>query len=114
MATYPTRSLAKKLNDLDDKLQVLISSKQQLLWKIAELQRENEELRKNNVLFVEELKQIKKKHSSLQKDFNKSKNFAKIVTSKLTPTGGLSELKQSVERYIQEIDKCIELLEETL
>jgi uncharacterized protein (DUF342 family) len=114
MATYPTRSLAKKLNDLDDKLGVLISSKQQVLWKVAELQRENEELRKNNALFAEELKQIKKKHSSLQKDFNKSKNFAKIVTSKLTPTGGLSELKESVERYIQEIDKCIELLEETL
>lgn len=114
MATYPARSLSKKLNDLDEKLSVLISSKQQLLWKVAELQRENEELKKNNVLFVEELKQIKKKHSSLQKDFNKSKNFAKIVTSKLTPTGGISELKESVERYIQEIDKCIELLEETL
>lgn len=114
MSTYPARSLTKKLNDLDDKISVLVSSKQQLLWKVSELQRENEELKKNNALFAEELKQIKKKHSSLQKDFNKSKNFAKIVTSKLTPTGGISELKESVERYIQEIDKCIELLEETL
>jgi chromosome segregation ATPase len=114
MSTYPARSLAKKLNDLDDKIKVLVSSKQQLLWKVSELQRENDELKKNNALLAEELKQIKKKHSSLQKDFNKSKNFAKIVTSKLTPTGGISELKESVERYIEEIDKCIELLEETL
>jgi hypothetical protein len=50
----------------------------------------------------------------LQKDFNKSKNFAKIVTNKLTPMDGLAELKESVERYIREIDKCIGILEDTL
>ena len=50
----------------------------------------------------------------MEKDFNKSKSFAKLVTSKLTPTGAIAELKESVERYIQEIDKCIELLEDTL
>lgn len=114
MATQPTRSINRKLIDVEEKLKVLISTKQQLMWKLNELQRENRELKEANAALTEELKEVKKKHISLQKDFNKSKNFAKIVTNKLTPTGGLSELKESVERYIEEIDKCIELLEETL
>jgi hypothetical protein len=62
----------------------------------------------------EEAKEIKKKYTTLEKDFNKSKSFAKIVTSKLTPTSGIAELKDSVDKYIQEIDKCIALLEDTL
>ena len=106
--------LAKKLATLEDKVQMLIYSRQQLLWTVSKLQGENAELQKANATLKEELKETKKKYSSLQKDFNKSQNFAKIVTNKLTPTGGLSELKESVERYIQEIDKCIEMLEETL
>ncbi|GAB3172504.1 hypothetical protein [Telluribacter humicola] len=114
MATQPTRSINRKLIDVEEKLKVLISTKQQLMWKLNELQRENKELKEVNAALTEELREVKKKHISLQKDFNKSKNFAKIVTNKLTPTGGLSELKESVERYIEEIDKCIELLEETL
>ncbi|HEV7350542.1 hypothetical protein [Telluribacter sp.] len=114
MATQPTRSINRKLNDVEEKLKVLISTKQQLMWKVNELQRENNELRTANAALTEEVRELRKKHISLQKDFNKSKNFAKIVTNKLTPTGGLSELKESVERYIEEIDKCIEMLEETL
>ncbi|WP_247231746.1 hypothetical protein [Telluribacter sp. SYSU D00476] len=114
MATQPTRSINRKLIDVEEKLKVLISTKQQLMWKLNELQRENKELKEVNAALTEELKEVRKKHISLQKDFNKSKNFAKIVTNKLTPTGGLSELRESVERYIEEIDKCIELLEETL
>jgi DNA repair exonuclease SbcCD ATPase subunit len=114
MATQPTRGINRKLNDVEEKIKVLISAKQQLMWKVSELQRENNELKTANATLTEEIREIRKKHFSLQKDFNKSKNFAKIVTNKLTPTGGLSELKESVERYIEEIDKCIEMLEGTL
>ncbi|GAB2776461.1 hypothetical protein GCM10027275_19560 [Rhabdobacter roseus] len=114
METTLPKGIAKKLATLEDKMQMLIFARQQLKWSISELQRENAELRSTTALLKEELKETKKKYSSLQKDFNKSQNFAKIVTNKLTPTGGLSELKESVERYIQEIDKCIEMLEETL
>jgi regulator of replication initiation timing len=108
------RIIEHKLSDLEKKLEILINTKEKLTWSISELQRENTELRLSNTQLKEEAKEIKKKYTTLEKDFNKSKSFAKIVTSKLTPTSGIAELKDSVERYIQEIDKCIELLEDTL
>jgi SMC interacting uncharacterized protein involved in chromosome segregation len=84
------------------------------LGKLADANRKLELQKKENEKLEEELKSTRKKMATLEKDFNKSKNFAKIVTSKLTPTGGMSELRRSVERYITEIDKCIETLEKTL
>ncbi|NIJ54927.1 hypothetical protein [Dyadobacter arcticus] len=108
------RIIEHKLSDLEKKVEFLINSKEKLSWANSELLRENAELRSTNIKLKEEAKELKKKHSSLEKDFNKSKNFAKIVTSKLTPTSGIAELKETVERSIQEIDKCIKLLEDTL
>jgi len=114
MERSSSRLIEHKLADLEKKLEILINMKENLSWSVSELQRENAELRSSNNKLREEAKETKKKYSTLEKDFNKSKSFAKIVTSKLTPTGGLAELKDSVERYIQEIDKCIEMLEDTL
>jgi chromosome segregation ATPase len=108
------RIIEHKLSDVEKKLEILVNHKEKLNWSISELQRENAELRAANAKLTEESKEIRKKYTSLEKDFNKSKSFAKLVTSKLTPTGAIAELKESVERYIQEIDKCIELLEDTL
>ena len=108
------RIIEHKLSDVEKKLEILVNHKEKLNWSISELQRENAELRTANAKLTEESKEIRKKYTSLEKDFNKSKSFAKLVTSKLTPTGAIAELKESVERYIQEIDKCIELLEDTL
>jgi regulator of replication initiation timing len=114
MEKISPRIIELKLADLDKKLGILIRAKEKLSWSVSELQRENAELRLANINLKDEVKEIKKKYSTLEKDFNKSKTFAKIVSSKLTPTGGIAELKESVERYIQEIDKCIEMLEDTL
>jgi regulator of replication initiation timing len=114
MERSSARITEHKLSDLEKKLEILINMKDNLTWSVSELQRENAELRLSNIKLKEEAKETKKKYSTLEKDFNKSKSFAKIVSSKLTPTGGLAELKDSVERYIQEIDKCIEMLEDTL
>ena len=114
MEPNSSRVLELKLADLERKLEILINTKENLSWSVSELQRENAELRLTNIKLKEEAKETKKKYNTLEKDFNKSKSFAKIVSSKLTPTGGIAELKDSVERYIQEIDKCIEMLEDTL
>ncbi|MPR32787.1 hypothetical protein [Salmonirosea aquatica] len=114
MPVYPIHSLNVKLNNVREKLKHLIAIKNKQKWDLLKLERENTELRAANKQLEDELKQIRKKYSLVQKDFNKSKNFAKIVSNKLTPTDGLAELKDSVERYIVEIDKCIEILEDTL
>ncbi|PWJ58530.1 hypothetical protein CLV98_104390 [Dyadobacter jejuensis] len=108
------RILEQKLSEFEKKLAILINIKETLDWTVHELQRENAELKKSNQKLQEETKNLKKKYSSLEKDFNKSKSFAKIVTSKLTPTAGMAELKATVEQYIEEIDKCILMLEDTL
>ena len=114
MERSSTRIIELKLADLERRLEILINTKENLTWSVSELQRENAELRLSNMRLKEEAKETKKKYGSLEKDFNKSKSFAKIVTSKLTPTSGLAELKESIERYIEEIDKCIEMLEDSL
>jgi argonaute-like protein implicated in RNA metabolism and viral defense len=114
MAVNPSNTLTKKLGEVSEKLKYFIALKKKQEWDLLKLELENAQLRASNKELTEELKEIHKKHSSLQKDFNKSKNFAKIVTNKLTPTDGLAELKESVERYIREIDKCIGILEDTL
>ncbi len=114
MDTNNSRLLEHRLLDFEKKLTILINIKDKLDWSVNELNRENIELRKANQEFKEEAKVLKKKYSTLEKDFNKSKTFAKIVTSKLTPTAGLAELKEIVEHCIEEIDKCIILLEDTL
>ena len=114
MPIYPTHNLNVKLNSVKDKLKHLIAIKNKQSWDLLKLEKENAELRTANQQLENEMKQIRKKYSLIQKDFNNTKNFAKIVSKKLTPTDGLAELKDSVERYIVEIDKCIELLEDTL
>tara|TARA_R110002124_G_scaffold246107_1_gene411219 strand:+ start:2060 stop:2404 length:345 start_codon:yes stop_codon:yes gene_type:complete len=108
------RILEHKLIDFEKKLSILINIKEKLDWTVNEVNRENLELRKANLELKEEAKLLKKKYSTLEKDFNKSKTFAKIVISKLTPTAGLAELNEVVEHCIEEIDKCIILLEDTL
>jgi len=60
-------------------------TKEKLSWSVSELLRENSELRNSNNELKEEVKEIKKKYTTLQKDFNKSKTFVKIVTSKIFP-----------------------------
>ncbi len=109
-----TSSINDKFDQIEKKVEVLLSLKNNLEWKLEDANYRIEVQRKQNEKLEEELKSARKKIASLEKDFNKSKNFAKIVTNKLTPTGGMSELRKSVERYITEIDRCIETLEKTL
>lgn len=114
MSVFPLDNLNKKLNDIKEKLGHLIAINSKQKWDLVKLQRENTELKETNHRLEEALRQIRKEHMIIQKDFNKSKNFANVVRDKLTPTDGLTELSESVEQYIVEIDRCIEMLEDTM
>ena len=114
MAVYPLDVLNQKIAKIREKLGHLIAINKKQRWDLEKLGRENKELKMENARLDQELRQTRKKYISIQKDFTKSKNFAKIVSNKLTPTDGLAELKESVEQYINEIDKCIEMLEDTM
>lgn len=114
MATFSTRRLEKSINDFEEKLKIVVHAQKRANWEISELKKENISLKETNTKLIAENKDLKKKHHQLQKDFNKSKKIAKIVANKLTPSGGISEIRKSVEEYIEEIDKCIEVLRGTL
>ncbi len=106
--------LNKKVKDIQEKLGHLIAINSKQKWDLTKMERENAELKAANRQLEEQLRQIRKENITIQKDFNKSKNFANVVRDKLTPTDGLAELKESVEQYIVEIDRCIEMLEDTM
>lgn len=115
MAENPqSRRFERKINDFDQKLQMLLASQSKLMWEISQLRSENQRLKEQSAVAEERNKDIKKKYKVLEKDFNKSRYFAKIVAGKLTPTGGISELKELIDRHIQDIDACIMKLKETL
>ena len=114
MSVFPLDNLNKKLNDIKEKLGHLIAINSKQKWDLVKLQRENTELRETKRQLEDQLRQIRKENITIQKDFNKSKNFANVVRDKLTPTDGIAELKESVEQYIIEIDRCIEMLEDTM
>ncbi|GHB58717.1 hypothetical protein [Persicitalea jodogahamensis] len=114
MAVFPLDHINKKINDIKEKLGHLIAINSKQKWDLVKLERENTELKAANRQLEEKIRRIRKENIIIQKDFNKSKNFATIVRDKLTPTDGLAELKESVEQYIIEIDRCIEMLEDTM
>lgn len=103
-----------KLRDFEQRLNLLLATQTKLRWELAKLKEENQKLKSDSAKITEEYKELKKKHKQLQLDFNKSRYFAKIVTNKLTPTGGISELVELIDGYIQDIDTCILKLKETL
>ncbi len=114
MAALPTRRLEKSLYDFEEKLKIVAAAQRQAAREMSGLKSENQSLKEINLKLTGENKDLRKKYNQLQKDFNKSKKIAKIVANKLTPSGGISEIRASVEEYIKEIDKCIEILRGTL
>ena len=75
--------------------------------RISELQEANETLHKKNREQEAELKELQKKQSNSQKIASKSKDFGKIVRDNLSATDTNAELKQQLDEYIRELERCI-------
>lgn len=108
------KDLKAILAAFDTKLQILLNEQTRLKWEMKDLKEKNQILKEENTRFKAEYQEIKKKHRQLERDFNRSRFFAKIVSNKLTPTGGISELKEVIDHYIQDIDAVILKLKQTL
>lgn len=91
--------LQSDIQALERKLKILINDYSGLKQEINELKRENEELRST----------IKNKDNQLDGFQNRIK-ISKIVDYVSTGENNLPELKQKIDDYIKEIDKCILLL----
>ncbi len=91
--------LKTNLNGLERKVLVLVNEHKKLKDEIKTLKTENQELKAGLHSRDEQLTHFK----------NQIK-ISKIVDNINPEDGSVSELKQKVEDYIQEIDKCIAYL----
>ena len=78
--------------------------------RVTELQNVNRELLKKNREQETEIKQLQKKWSDSEKIAAKSKDFGKIVSNNLSGTDTTAELKQQLDEYIRELERCIAYL----
>ncbi len=111
---HSQKELASAIAAFDEKLRMLIKTHDRLLWDLNKLKKKNESLVIENQQLKKEYQELKKKHRLLLGDFNRSRFFAKLVTKKLTKTGGISELKEDIDHYINNIDAVIAKLKQTL
>ena len=77
---------------------------------MEELQNANKDLRQKIRDQEAELKELQKKQSDSEKIAAKSKDFVKIVSNNLSGTDTNAELKQQLDEYIRELERCIDHL----
>lgn len=85
-----------ELQHLERKVRVLLSEHSQVKTEVALLRAENEALKS----------QIESKTAHLS-NFQNQMKMSKIVESMIVGEGSTSELREVIDDYIKEIDKCI-------
>jgi len=78
--------------------------------RVEKLQEDNIRLQQKNrdqETELRELKQLQKKQANSEKTTSKSKDFGKIVNNNLSGTDTNAELKQQLDEYIRELERCI-------
>ncbi len=92
---------------LERKIKLLKSAHDKAKERVEELQNANKELRQKNRDQDAELKQLQKNQNESEKIAAKSKDFVKIVSNNLSGTDTNAELKQQLDEYIRELERCI-------
>lgn len=92
---------------LKKKVETLRGAYETAKKQVEELQEENRVLTKKNREQEAEVKQLQKKQSNSQKIALKSKDFGKIVSNNLSGTDTNAQLKQQLDEYIRELERCI-------
>lgn len=95
------------LQQLERNVKLLKGTCETARKRVDELQEANQALRQKNREQEAVLKQLEKKQSDLEKNAPKSKDFGKIVSNNLSGTDTNAELKQQLDEYIRELERCI-------
>ncbi|MDI9878220.1 hypothetical protein [Flectobacillus longus] len=98
------------IDSLEVKLRKLVMAYTELKDQLKESQKEKELLKKKIIEIEKENLDLQKKLNEQSKNFKKSDKFTKIVTNNLKNAGDPAELKEKIDEYILEIDKCISQL----
>jgi uncharacterized coiled-coil protein SlyX len=95
------------LEDFEHKVFDLTERLAQQKQRIEQLERENADQQNTIREQQNQLKQQQKKAADSQPSFTKSKDFGKLVSSNLPDAVAREEVKQKLDEYIQDLDRCI-------
>jgi phage shock protein A len=99
-----------RFNALEQKLKGLVEKYVEVKQAFEETKDENENLKKVLNDTLKENQELQKKLNQQEKNFKKSDKFTKIAVSNLKSTGNPVQLKEKLDEYILEIEKCISQL----
>ncbi|MDH4462308.1 MAG: hypothetical protein ACOVOW_01855 [Spirosomataceae bacterium] len=99
-----------QIDSLEIKLRKVAMRFFEMKSQLEQALKENEDLRKLVIETQKENQELQKKLNEQEKNFKKSDNFTKIVSDNLKNTGNTAELKERLDEYIAEIEKCISQL----
>jgi FtsZ-binding cell division protein ZapB len=95
---------------LERKLKGLADSYATLKVQFEETKSENETLRQSLFESQKENQELQKNLNQQIKNFKKSDKFTKMAGNNLKSTGNPADLKEKLDEYILEIEKCINQL----
>lgn len=99
-----------RFSSLEIKLKGLLKDYIEIKKQLSEVKIENEKLRNNLSDAQKEIQELQKNLNQQRKNFKKSDKFTKIAVNNLKSTGNPAELKEKIDEYILEIEKCINQL----
>jgi FtsZ-binding cell division protein ZapB len=99
-----------QFSTLERKLQGLVEHYTSLKVELEEIKNENEVLRQSLYNVQKENIELQKNLNQQIKNFKKSDKFTKIAVNNLKSTGNPVDLKEKLDEYILEIEKCINQL----
>ncbi len=99
-----------RFNALEQKIRGLAENYVEMKRAFEEAKAENDNLRKVLNETLKDNQDLQKKLNQQVKNFKKSDKFTKIVVGNLKSTGNPVQLKEKLDEYILEIEKCISQL----
>ncbi len=96
-----------RFNSLEIKLKGLLRDYIEVKKQLIEVKIDNEKLRTDLFNSQKETQDLQKDLNQERKNFKKSDKFTKIAVNNLKSTGDPAELKEKIDEYILEIEKCI-------
>ncbi len=96
-----------QLDALIQKSEVLIRLLDEARLRVQQLESENETLQNTLKDYQNQVKQLQRKPNESAQVFLNPKDLSKIVSDNPTNTVSNAEIKQKLDEYIREIDRCI-------
>jgi septal ring factor EnvC (AmiA/AmiB activator) len=110
------KDLLAQFESVERRLLEVLAERNDLRRQLAEAETERDQLRGQVRQQGDTIKKLQKKQDTLQNNFQKQHNIAKLVrlmTADNADTKETAELKGRIEAYIQEIDRCIAYLSQS-